>query len=391
MFSTSSALATEMASSPQPNARDSPVALSTNTSASQHSTATKTSSNAPQFAQLSTPQLSNTDQYVQSNFVAKDAGRLLVEMFDFETSRYLSKDQLFELARERGDQIPLWVSRGLFKYALGVVRVDKSHELSQQRAQEDEYVMLHKARKTLGERTHVGVWKQLRLNPTTLLSYGHPADPARKQIENILDAIEISFPDVSLVMAKTILLYLKPIAAVNDTSTDDKNDDDADVTDPTKRESDIYFCLKYFIERLREEGQLLHSSNSLRIIAGNFLCHFHSFNQPLYKHFFDNEVDMFDWLPDLLTSLLVGHLPEPQLLILWGYFLMDGLQFHPFVLLAILEAATDDLLELDAEGILTFLRSKPFPLRSKSLLNAKPLFARAKVLHTLANKKEKLQ
>ena len=339
--------------------------------------------------------LANTNQYMHSNFVAKDADRLLQEMIDQETSRYLSKDQLFDLAKERGAQMPLWISSSLFRYALGVIAVDKSNELTLLKAQEEEYTLLHRARKASGDHVHVGVWRTLRcdlvVNRQLTSRFGHTNDANRRRIENVIDAIEISFPEVSLQMAKTILKYISPMAAVN-----------------TERESDVYFCLKYFIEILRGEGQILHSSGSLLSIVSNFLCHFHSFIPTLYKHFFENDVDALDWVPDLLTSLFVDHLPQHQLLVLWGYYLMDGFHYHPFVLLAILEEGLDDLLELDGEGILTFLRSRPFPLRyragggNSAALGAtndspyrcgadsKALFARAKSMFHVANRKDKL-
>jgi hypothetical protein len=127
---------------------------------------------------------------------------------------------------------------------------------------------------------------------------------------------------------------------------------------------EIFYCVEQLLMVIPIDGSA-ESRHRLQDRCGQFLCLFRALNEDLYAHFQAEEVRYDTWLPQVLATFLAANLDSPEdTLRLWDSYLADisecsDVPLHLFVVLAVLDEFTEELMELDRVGIASFLQRVP--------------------------------
>ncbi|KAG2213312.1 hypothetical protein INT46_007525 [Mucor plumbeus] len=220
---------------------------------------------------------------------------------------YVDLERLRILARHG---IPTELRGEVWKFLLGVEQADRSKELSSSKARSEEYDQIDKtdpeiARKVRGEVSPF-------LNTNRDVEY-HPA------------LVSLSAPFIHAL----------------------------------EKECDAYFCFERLMQAIMDEYD---TNNNVKEHVANFMTLFRYVLPDLRNYFEEEEVDLNEFTTSWLQYLLSKEMKFDNLVRLWdSYFSMpDPLEFHPFVCLAILRNARENLEDLEQSEIRTMLLRLPF-------------------------------
>ncbi|KAL0075358.1 rab-GTPase-TBC domain-containing protein [Phycomyces blakesleeanus] len=242
--------------------------------------------------------------------------------------------------------VPNQLRGEVWMYLLGVQDADRSKELTRSRARSQEYDQLEKGDPDLLRRIRAEVGRYQRRTSEMADQQYLP------RFENIITAYLNTNRDVDYHPA---LIYLcAPFLYALD------------------RECDAYFCF----ERLMQAIDEVNTTNTTKQRVAHFLSLFRYALPELCNYFEDEEVNLDEWSTSWLQNLLSKELPFSNLVALWdAYFAVsDPLEFHPFVCLAILCNAKDNLEDLEQSEIRTMLLCLP-------VMDMKRILADASNLH----------
>ncbi|CAO0803037.1 unnamed protein product [Mucor circinelloides] len=243
---------------------------------------------------------------------------------------YVDLDRLRILARHG---IPTELRGEVWKFLLGVEQADRSKELSSSKARSEEYDQMDKtdpeiARKVRGEVSRY----QLR---TPELAGKHYTE----RFANIITAFLNTNRDVEYHPALVTL--------------------SAPFIHALEKECDAYFCFERLMQAIVDEYD---THNTVKEHVANFMTLFRYVLPDLRNYFEEEEVDLNEFTTSWLQYLLSKEMKFDNLVRLWdSYFSMpDPLEFHPFVCLAILRNARENLEDLEQSEIRTMLLRLPF-------------------------------
>jgi len=94
------------------------------------------------------------------------------------------------------------------------------------------------------------------------------------------------------------------------------------------------------------------------------------FNPKLYRHFEKEHVDTTMFASQWLITLYTSSFPFDIVVRVWDCFLMEGWKVIYRVMLALLEKATPDLLKLQFEDILGYLKELPNMVEGLALIES---------------------
>ncbi|KAI7902206.1 rab-GTPase-TBC domain-containing protein [Cokeromyces recurvatus] len=210
---------------------------------------------------------------------------------------YVDLERLRLLARHG---IPNELRGQVWKYLLGVEQADRSKELTSSKARHEEYEQMDKEDSEIAKKIRGEVYRFQARTPE--LAGKHYVD----KFVNIITAYLIANRDVEYYPA--LITLCAPFIYALD------------------KECDAYFCFERLLQTIEEEVNLNEFTTS--------------------------------WLQYLLSK----ELKFQNLIRLWdAYFsIPDPLEFHPFVCLAILRHARENLEDLEQSEIRTMLLRLPF-------------------------------
>ncbi|ORY96886.1 rab-GTPase-TBC domain-containing protein [Syncephalastrum racemosum] len=196
--------------------------------------------------------------------------------------------------------VPNQLRGEVWKYLLGVQQADRSKELTNSKARKEDYEQIDKTNPEISKRIRGEVTRFQRRNP--LLEGKHYLE----RFENVILAYLNANRDVEYHPA--LVSMCAPFIYVLET------------------ECDAYHCFERLMQALEEE------------------------------------VDLNEWVTSWLQHLLAREMQFENLVRLWdSYFAMpDFLDFHPFLCLAILLNARENLEDLEQSEIRTMLLRLPF-------------------------------
>jgi len=119
----------------------------------------------------------------------------------------------------------------------------------------------------------------------------------------------------------------------------------------------VLACFRAFMERHRH----MFNPQGLTRATGNFLAILRHALPEVVEHLESEEVDPSRWAHQWLQGLLVKQMSTENVLRLWDAYLAGdhGLDFHPYVCVALVEAVQEELLEADGVEVLTLLQQVP--------------------------------
>ena len=251
----------------------------------------------------------------------------------------------------------------VYRYLLGVSLLDKSTEMTLERMQEEDFLMLEKA-----SRQPISASYRESAASLALLSRGHSkgsweasivrerhlacclVDHARrKRFESLLRVLQVAHAHEDLCQEDIdiILSIAVPFESIFGSA------------------HEVFACVEALLAHLRAPGNPLSSPEALREHCGHVLRLLHALNEPLYKHFIRQYVPPSLWLPSMLCTLFAGNMAVHDTLRLWDVYLADAVDsrgvmaLHPFVILAIFAEYSEELREMDCDGILDFCQNIP--------------------------------
>ncbi|KAG0183943.1 hypothetical protein DFQ28_000423 [Apophysomyces sp. BC1034] len=114
-------------------------------------------------------------------------------------------------------------------------------------------------------------------------------------------------------------------------------------------------------EQLESMSDEYYTNSTIKERVASFMTLFRYVHPELCNYFEDEEVDLNEWATSWLQHLLAKEMKFENLVRLWDtYFAIpDLLDFHPFVCLAILRIARENLEDLEQSEIRTMLLRLP--------------------------------
>ncbi|KAI8389347.1 rab-GTPase-TBC domain-containing protein [Blakeslea trispora] len=241
---------------------------------------------------------------------------------------YVDLERLRLLARHG---IPSELRGEVWKYLLGVQQADRSKELSSSKARHEEYEQMDKSDPEIAKKVRGEVGRyQLR---TPELAGKHNME----KFENIIIAYLNANRDVEYHPALVTLC--------------------GPFIHSLYRECDAYFCFERLLQAIGDEYD-----NQMKEHVANFMTLFRYVLPDLRNYFEEEEVDLNEFTTSWLQHLLSREMKFENLIRLWdSYFAMpDPLEFHPYVCLAILRNARENLEDLEQSEIRTMLLRLPY-------------------------------
>ncbi|KAI8144936.1 rab-GTPase-TBC domain-containing protein [Fennellomyces sp. T-0311] len=220
---------------------------------------------------------------------------------------YVDLERLRILARHG---VPNELRGEVWKYLLGVQQADRSKELTTSKARKEDYEQIDKSDSEISKRIRGEVTRYQRRVP--LLDGRHYMN----RFENIILAYLSANRDAEYHPA--LISLCAPFIYVLD------------------KEWDAYYCFERLMQAMEEE------------------------------------VDLNEWVTSWLQHLLAREMKFEDIVRLWDtYFAMpDFLDFHPFVCLAILRNARENLEDLEQSEIRTMLLRLPYLDMQRTLAEA---------------------
>ncbi|KAI9350387.1 rab-GTPase-TBC domain-containing protein [Pilaira anomala] len=252
---------------------------------------------------------------------------------------YVDLERLRILARHG---IPNELRGVVWKFLLGVEQADRSKELSNSKARSEEYEQMEKVNSEISRRIRGEVSRyQLR---TPELAGKHYTERFENIITAYLNANRDREYHSSLISLCAPFIYTM------------------------EKECDAYFCF----ERLMQAMDEYDTHSTIKEQVANFMTLFRYVLPDLRNYFEEEEVNLNEFTASWLQFLLSKEMKFENLIRLWdSYFAMpDPLEFHPFVCLAILRNARENLEDLEQSEIRTMLLRLPF-------MDMRPIIAEA--------------
>ncbi|KAI7857601.1 rab-GTPase-TBC domain-containing protein [Circinella umbellata] len=252
---------------------------------------------------------------------------------------YVDLERLRILARHG---IPNELRGEVWKYLLGVQQADRSKELTTSKARKEDYEQIDKTDSEISKRIRGEVTRYQRRVP--LLDGRHYMN----RFENIILAYLNANRDAEYHPA--LISLCAPFIYV------------------LEKEWDAYFCF----ERLMQAMDEAYQSQTIKENIANFMTLFRNVLPELCNYFEEEEVDLNEWVTSWLQHLLSREMKFEDIVRLWDtYFAMpDFLEFHPFVCLAILRNAKENLEDLEQSEIRTMLLRLPYMDMQRTLAEA---------------------
>ncbi|KAI8091402.1 rab-GTPase-TBC domain-containing protein [Gilbertella persicaria] len=254
---------------------------------------------------------------------------------------YVDLERLRILARHG---IPNELRGEVWKYLLGVEQADRSKELSSSKARSEEYDQMDKADPEITKKVR-GEVSRYQLRTPELAGKHYTA-----KFENIITAYLNTNRDIEYYPA--LVTLCAPFIYSLD------------------KECDAYFCFERLMQAIGDEYDTNH--HRMKEHVANFMTLFRYVLPDLRNYFEEEEVDLNEFTTSWLQHLLSKEMKFENLIRLWdSYFAMpDPLEFHPFVCLAILRNARENLEDLEQSEIRTMLLRLPY-------MDMRPILAEA--------------
>ncbi|KAJ1910217.1 hypothetical protein IWQ60_010770 [Tieghemiomyces parasiticus] len=258
---------------------------------------------------------------------------------------YVDVDKLRQLARYG---VPKEVRGEVWKYLLGVELADRSHEVTMDRAGQEEYARIEKHHSEFARHIRRDTERYLqRYLATVTLTAGSNGNGGRN------DPL-LSLADASA-FESVISAYLHRNSGVEYSSA--MVPLCAPLVATLERESDVFFCFERIMNVLKDFSR----EHSIKTRVAEFITLFRRTLPGLFNYFQEEEVELSEWSSSWLHFLLTKELPLETTIRLWDYYFShnDFLHFHTYVCLAILKFFQPDLEELEHSEIRSFLSHLP--------------------------------
>ncbi|KAG2197561.1 hypothetical protein INT47_009559 [Mucor saturninus] len=279
-------------------------------------------------------------QQIYQNMQQNEALSILNDFNEILQSEvYVDLERLRILARHG---IPNKLRGEVWKFLLGVEQADRSKELSSSKARSEEYEQMDKINPEISKKIRGDVSRYQ--NRTPELAGKHYTE----RFENILIAYMNANRDIEYHPSLTTLC--------------------APFIYSLEKECDAYFCFERLMQAIVDE----YDTTNMKEQVANFMTLFRYVLPDLRNYFEEEEVDLNEFTTSWLQYLLSKEMKFENLIRLWdSYFAMpDPLEFHPFVCLAILRNARENLEDLEQSEIRTMLLRLPF-------MDMRPIIAEA--------------
>ncbi|ORZ31534.1 rab-GTPase-TBC domain-containing protein [Catenaria anguillulae PL171] len=251
--------------------------------------------------------------------------------------------KLRDLARLHG--IPPQFRGDVWRYLLGIVPSDLSHEVSSARARSQSYETMCASAMS----SHIAP-------DTAKLVRGEFSRYLRRVPVFAQLTQEVGIDVVRGVFERIIITFLS-------------NHSDLDYEPPwihvlapfvasIRDERDVYFCFEAFMLKLSGQQADLNLSQQMASV----LSLLRTSLPELYNYLDEEEVDVRAWLPNWLQYAFASELPFDALLRLWDVYLAEtkGFQLHPYVCLAVLHQLKEALEEMESSEVIAMLKRLPF-------------------------------
>ncbi|KYQ93917.1 ankyrin repeat-containing protein [Tieghemostelium lacteum] len=260
---------------------------------------------------------------------------------------HIDMDKLIAISRHG---IPDKVRPEVWKYLLGISKIDKSEEERVKKQQQQDYKEIDKNDSEITKRIRAHlkryhVYHRDRQSSSSSNNNGNDnrikvdfqSVDNRNKIENILISYINYTNDIDY--SFEMLAILGPFIAT------------------LQSESDIFYCFVSMMKIIEENL----SKESLPSKLSRFIMYFRSVLPELFSHFEEEEINSNEWATNWIQNYLSCELPIECVLRLWDTYLSAniGLDLHLFVCLAILTNFSEELLELEHSEILSFLQHLP--------------------------------
>ncbi|KAI9275031.1 rab-GTPase-TBC domain-containing protein [Helicostylum pulchrum] len=291
--------------------------------------------------QLQTNNIVRTQRQVTHENMQQDEALSILNDFNeiLQSEVYVDLERLRILARHG---IPSELRGVVWKFLLGVEQADRSKELSNSKARSEEYDQMEKISPDISRRVRGEVSRyQLR---TPELAGKHYTERFENVIAAYMNANRDREYNPALVSLCAPFIY------------------------SMEKECDAYYCF----ERLMQAIDEYDTPSTIKEQVANFMTLFRYVLPDLRNYFEEEEVDLNEFTTSWLQYLLSKEMKFENLVRLWdSYFAMaDPLEFHPFVCLAILRNARENLEDLEQSEIRTMLLRLPF-------MDMRPIIAEA--------------
>ncbi|CDH58468.1 ankyrin repeat-containing protein [Lichtheimia corymbifera JMRC:FSU:9682] len=273
------------------------------------------------------------EQHDRLSRMANSQNEALANLNDYleilQSEVYVDLDRLRLLARHG---IPNELRAEVWKYLLGVQQADRSKELSNSKARKEDYEQLDKQDPEIAKRIRGEVARYQRRVP--LLDGRQHMD----RFENVILAYLSANRDAEYHPA--LVSLCAPFVYVLD------------------QEWDAYYCFEKLMQALEEH----YTTHNIKENMAKFMTLFRHTLPDLCNYFEEEEVDLSEWTTSWLQHLLSREMKFEDLVQLWdAYFaIIDFVDFHPFVCLAILLNARENLEDLEQSEIRTMLLRLPY-------------------------------
>mmetsp|Transcript_40470 Transcript_40470/g.160601 ORF Transcript_40470/g.160601 Transcript_40470/m.160601 type:complete len:342 (-) Transcript_40470:438-1463(-) len=262
------------------------------------------------------------------------------ELLDNET--YVN---VHKLAKEARNGVPEEVRSEVWKYILGVLRPEKSDEISYQQKLQNEYneFVSHIYDDDEVVRRVVHEVRRLKTLSASTAEFFSREDKSQGKVdENMfvrLISIQLGRARMEIEYHPTMVRLVAPLLHVN------------------RAESDAYYCF----DALMKKHEALFTRDGLNRAVTSFLTLLRALEPEFVSHLESEEVEPNSWVPAWMQTLLAGQLARPLLLRLWDtYFASsEGLDLHTYVCLAVVTWMRDELLDQEGPDISESLQSLP--------------------------------
>ncbi len=270
--------------------------------------------------------------------------QLLEEVLDAEVTVDIGK--LREAAR-RG--VPPKYRPTLYRYFLGVTSTDKSGEMSSSQWQGEGFEALLSSKFVQSSAFHRNDSISFLPSKGAFVTRLTTDSSRRTRFLRVVDALRVSHTFVEDRKMKAFVSIASVLESI--------------FSGPSGTQ-DIYYCTEAIISLLQHGKNYLSSEQQLQEDCSLLLTLLRTINRELYTHFFHEGVQVFDWAPNMLLTLLGEHLHPEDLFDIWDHYLNEamlemGFPLHLYVCLSLLDQFSERLMEMDRVEILAFLSHFP--------------------------------
>mmetsp|Transcript_8998 Transcript_8998/g.27045 ORF Transcript_8998/g.27045 Transcript_8998/m.27045 type:complete len:344 (+) Transcript_8998:48-1079(+) len=254
---------------------------------------------------------------------------------------WLDAETYVDMAKIKRDApygLPAEVRAEVWKYLLGVLRPEKSDEISLRQNMQREYTERVGQIHDSDEVTHRvrGEVKRLKRKEENRLRVGSGDDVPKQEIDAMIYvriiSVYLSTSSSSVEYHADMIPLAAPFVHINNS------------------ESDAYYCFHSLMQRHEDMFQ----QDGLNKAVANFLTLLRVFYSEVMDHMEAEEIEAHSWAYSWFRTLLARQLRFSCVLRLWDTYFStkEGLELHTYVCLAVLDWIRDQILEQEGQDII---------------------------------------